>query len=163
MKTKISVSFSVSNYGADPRVVTRALLKKKDYKFKKGSNAGVLVVAPKHEIKNFSTLQLIAAQHACLDELDNLLDTGRGAKLVIDDVPAELVTAKRKTDGSVYNCILVDLGSKEAPHVRAFYLSDMQNQLIKLGAFVPEAEFTMIESDVIEDEDDGEETEEDSE
>ena len=145
MKTKIDVVFNVSNYGVDPKVTMRALLRKENAVYKKGSLAGALVIKPKYEIKRYETFQLIAANYGLLDELDQAANDGRGGtKLIIEGMPAECIHAIRK-DGSEYDAIIINFGSEENPHPRAFYLSDIQSELIK-KSFKPQAEFTLQEN-----------------
>ena len=156
MKTKIDVAFNVTNYGVDPKVTMRAYLRKKDAIYKKDSLAGVLVIKPKYELKRFETLQLIASNYNMLDELDNQANNAKGAiKLVIEGLPAECIHAIRK-DGTGYDAVIVNFGTEENPHPRAFYLSDIQSELIK-KSFKPQAEFTPQESPSLEEDLDDEE------
>lgn len=159
MKGKIDVTFTVSNYGADPRVVTRALLRKANTIYKKGSNAGALILNPKHEIAKFETLQLIAAKYNKLAELDQLLENSRGnAKLVIENMPAEFIRSKTK-EGREYYVVLVNFGTEKIPHVRGFYLSDMHVELLQTG-FKPLYDFDFQENPaLVEEDDEPEETE----
>ncbi len=160
MKTKIDVVFNVTNYGVDPKVTMRALLRKEKAVYKKGSLAGALVIKPKYEIKRYETFQLIASNYGLLDELDQASNDAKGGvKLTIEGMPAECIHAVRK-DGSEYDAIIINFGTEKNPHPRAFYLSDIQSELIQT-TFKPQAEFTVQENPV-EDEDD-EEDEEDKE
>lgn len=153
-KTKLDIMFNITNYGLDPKITMRALLRKANSTHKKGSISGALIVKPRHEIARYETFQMICAQYNKLDELDNAANEARGSiKLVIENIPAELVHAKRKNDDTEYDAILVNFGTEEAPHVRAFYLSDMQSQLIRNKQFVPQAEFS-VALDSFEDDDD---------
>lgn len=142
MKGKIEVLFTVSGFGADPKVTMRALLRKEGVNAQKGSLVGALVLKPKYEIKKYETFQLIACQNNMLDEIDNAAVQGRGTiKLVIDELDAEFIHSKRKSDGSEYDCVVVNLGTKDNPHPRTFYLSDIQSTLLQNG-FKPKYEFT---------------------
>lgn len=160
MKTKIDVAFNVSNYGVDPKVTMRAYLRKENANYKKGSLAGALVVKPGHEIKRYETFQLIASHYGLLDQLDNAANDAKGAiKLVIEDMPAECIHATRK-DGSEYDAIIVNFGTEKNPHPRAFYLSDIQSELISTS-FKPQAEFTRQDPPQLEEEEDEDEEEND--
>ncbi len=153
----IDCVFTISNYGADAKVVTRALLRKKGSNAKGTSISGALVLKPRHEIQKFETLQLIAANYKKLDALDEAALNPKGnIKLLIEKVPAEFIHAKRKTDDSEYDAVLINLGTKEAPHNRIFYLSDMQTELLSKG-FKPEYEFTYQEEPELEEEEETEE------
>ena len=160
MKTKIDVVFNVSNYGVDPKVTMRALLRKENAVYKKGSIAGALVIKPKYEIKRYETFQLIAANYGLLDELDQAANDGRGgAKLTIEGMPAECIHATRK-DGTEYDAIIVNFGTDKNPHPRAFYLSDIQSELIA-KSFKPQAEFTVQEAPELEEDEENDEEAED--
>lgn len=157
MQGKIDVVFTITNYGSDPKITMRALLKKKGVISKKGSIAGALLLKPYHELAKYETFQMIAANYKKLDELDQaVMDTRGSIKLVIEAMPAEFIHAKRKTDDSEYDAVLINLGTKDAPHNRIFYLSDMQTELLSKG-FKPEYEFTYQEEPELEEEDDTEE------
>lgn len=157
MQGKIDVIFTITNYGSDPKITMRALLKKKGVISKKGSIAGALLLKPYHELAKYETFQLIAVNYKKLDELDQaVMDTRGSIKLVIEAMPAEFIHAKRKTDGSEYDAVLINLGTKEAPHNRIFYLSDMQTELLSKG-FKPEYEFTYQEELELEEEEETEE------
>lgn len=158
MQGKIDVIYTITNYGSDPKITMRALLKKKGVISKKGSIAGALLLKPYHELAKYETFQLVAANYKKLDELDQAVTDVKGSiKLVIENMPAEyLEYAKRKTDGSEYDAVLINLGTKEAPHNRIFYLSDMQTELLSKG-FKPEYEFTYQEEPELEEEEETEE------
>ena len=161
MKGTIEVQFSISNYGPDPRVTTRAILRKK------GSNstgkAGCLIIKPKHEIKKFETLQLIASKYGKLNELDEQLSMTRGTpQITIKGVPAEFIHAKRKTDGSEYDAIVANFGTEETPHLRVFYLNDMHSELLK-KSFKSEYKFDLQEDFEEESDEEDDEDSEDSE
>lgn len=147
MKTKIDVIFNITNYGVDPKVTMRALLRKQGVVYKKGSLAGALIIKPKYEIKKYETFQLIASNYGLLDELDQAANNSNGSiKLTIENMPAECIHAVRK-DGTEYDAIIINFGSEEASHPRAFYLSDIQSKLI-WSTFKPQAEFTKVDNPV---------------
>lgn len=140
-KGKIDVVFNVTSYGSDPKVLMRAMLRKEGSNAKGASNAGTLVLKPRHEIKKFETFQLIPANYKKLDELDQAANEAKGnIKLVIENVPAEFIHSTRQSDGSEYDAVLVNLGTEKAPHMRVFYLSDMQSELLQKG-FKPKYKF----------------------
>lgn len=154
---KIDVCFTITNYGSDPKIASRALLRKEGAIVKNGSIGGSLLVKPAHEIKKYETFQLIAANYNKLDDLDNAANNATGTiKLVIENMPAEFIHAKRKSDGSEYDAILINFGTKNAPHMRIFYLSDIQSELIQ-KAFKPAYEFTKQETPLLEEDEDNEE------
>lgn len=96
-KGTIDCVFTISNYGADAKVVTRALLRKQGSVAKGASISGALVLKPRYEIKKFETLQIIAANFGKLDALDDAaIDPKGNIKLVIENVPAEFIHSKRK-------------------------------------------------------------------
>lgn len=159
-KGKIDVVFNITAYGADPKITMRALLKKQNANSKKGSIAGALLLKPYHEISKYETFQMIASNYGKLDELDEATNAARGnIKLTIQNMPAEFIHAKRKSDGQDYDAVLINLGTTKAPHVRIFYLSDMQSELMKTG-FVPEYSFDIQEEPIEVEEEQEEEGEE---
>ena len=148
----INCVFTIQNYGADARVTTRCLLRKEGSNAKGASISGALVVKPRYEIKKFETFQLICANFNKLDALDEAaLDPKGNIKLCIEDVPAEFIHSKRKSDGQEVDMVLVNFGTEKAPHVRSFYLSDMQSELLQKG-FKPKYKFDVVEEPQIDEE-----------
>lgn len=144
-KTKIDLLFSIQNFGIDPKVTMRALLRRANSTSRKGTVGDALIVKPKYEIARYETFQYTCSNYNKLDELFRLSVEGKNTiKMCIENMPAELIHSKRK-DGSEYDAILVNLGTEDSPHIRAFYLSDLQSQLIKKKKFVPGAEFSLVE------------------
>ena len=155
MKTKMDVVFNITNYGVDPKVTMRALLRKKDMVYKKGSIAGALIIKPKYEIKKYETFQLIASNYGLLDELDQAANSSNGSiKLTIENMPADCIHAVRR-DGTEYDAIIINFGTEDNPHPRAFYLSDIQSKLI-WSTFKPQAEFTKVDNPVEDEEENAE-------
>lgn len=145
MKGKIEVVFTITGFGADPKVTMRALLRKEGINAKKGSLAGALVLKPKYEIKKYETFQLIASQNGMLDDIDEAVLEGKGTiKLCIDGLDADFIKSTRRSDGSEYHAVVVNLGTKSSPHPRAFYLSDIQSELVKTS-FKSKYDFTQVE------------------
>lgn len=152
----IDAVFTIANYGADARVTTRCLLRKQGSNAKGASISGALVIKPRYEIKKFETLQLIAMNFNKLDALDEAaMDPKGNIKLVIENVPAEFIHTKRKSDGTEVDMVLVNFGTEKVPHVRSFYLSDMHSELLAKG-FKPKYKFDVVEEPVIDEETDDE-------
>ena len=157
-KGKIDVVFNITNYGVDPKITMRAMLKKANSNLTKGSLAGTLVLKPKHEIAKFETLQLILLNHNMLDELDEAISQSRGSiKVTLPNLDARFIHAKRKDEDSEYDAVLVNFGREDEPHIRIFYLSNMQSQLLKKG-FNPKYTFD-VEDNYLEEDDEEEQNE----
>ena len=69
-------------------------------------------------------------------------------------MPAECIHAVRK-DGTEYDAIIINFGTEDNPHPRAFYLSDIQSKLI-WSTFKPQAEFTKVDNPVEDEEENAE-------
>lgn len=158
MNGKCSVVFTISEFNGDPQVTTRCLVRRANSVIKKNSNNNALIVKPKHEIKRLETVQYILALHNKLNELD-AVDKAT-TKVRVDNLDAEFIHAKRKDSDEYYDLVIINMGTKEVPIMRNFYLSDTQSGLIRTPGFKPEYEFTLTERPV---EDDAEEDSEDEE
>ena len=156
MKGKCSVVFTISEFNGDPQITVRCLVRRANSVIKKNSNNNALIVKPKYEVKRLETVQYILALHNKLNELD-VIDKAT-TKVRVDNLDAEFIHAKRKDSDEYYDLVVVNLGTKEVPIMRNFYLSDTQSGLISTPGFKPEYEFTLSEL-VVEETDQDEETE----
>ena len=156
MKGKCSVVFTISEFNGDPQITARCLVRRANSVIKKNSNNNALIVKPKYEVKRLETVQYILALHNKLNELD-AIDKAT-TKVRVDNLDAEFIHAKRKDSDEYYDLVVVNLGTKEVPIMRNFYLSDTQSGLISTPWFKPEYEFTLSEL-VVEETDQDEETE----
>ena len=156
MKGKCSVVFTISEFNGDPQITARCLVRRANSVIKKNSNNNALIVKPKYEVKRLETVQYILALHNKLNELD-AIDKAT-TKVRVDNLDAEFIHAKRKDSDEYYDLVVVNLGTKEVPIMRNFYLSDTQSGLISTPGFKPEYEFTLSELEV-EETDQDEETE----
>ena len=155
MKGKCSVVFTISEFNGDPQITARCLVRRANSVIKKNSNNNALIVKPKYEVKRLETVQYILALHNKLNELD-AIDKAT-TKVRVDNLDAEFIHAKRKDSDEYYDLVVVNLGTKEVPIMRNFYLSDTQSGLIITPGFKPEYEFTLSEL-VVEETDQDEET-----
>ena len=156
MVGKTSVVFTISEFNGDPQITVRCLVRRANSVIKKNSNNNALIVKPKYEVKRLETVQYILALHNKLNELD-AVDKAT-TKIRVDNLDAEFIHAKRKDSDEYYDLVVVNLGTKEVPIMRNFYLSDTQSGLISTPGFKPEYEFTLSEL-VVEETDQDEETE----
>lgn len=156
MKGKCSVVFTISEFNGDPQITARCLVRRANSVIKKNSNNNALIVKPKYEVKRLETVQYILALHNKLNELD-AIDKAT-TKVRVDNLDAEFIHAKRKDSDEYYDLVVVNLGTKEVPIMRNFYLSDTQSGLISTPGFKPEYEFTLSEL-VVEETEQDEETE----
>ena len=157
MKGKCSVVFTISEFNGDPQITVRCLVRRANSVIKKNSNNNALIVKPKHEVKRLETVQYILALHNKLNELD-AIDKAT-TKVRVDNLDAEFIHAKRKDFDEYYDLVVVNLGTKEVPIMRNFYLSNIQSGLISTPGFTPEYEFTYVETTLDEEVEDSEDNE----
>ena len=157
MKGKCSVVFTISEFNGDPQITVRCLVRRANSVIKKNSNNNALIVKPKHEVKRLETVQYILALHNKLNELDTVDKST--TKVRVDNLDAEFIHAKRKDFDEYYDLVVVNLGTKEVPIMRNFYLSNIQSGLISTPGFTPEYEFTYVEATLDEEVDDSEDNE----
>lgn len=91
------------------------------------------------EIK-FDTVQYLASIHNQLPDLDN-----KGG-ILFKDLDCDYIYAKRRNSEEYYHALIINLGTKLLPMVRAFYLSSMQVQTLK--AMKLEFNFTKTEFEI---------------
>ena len=159
-KGKIDVLFSIQSYGLDPKLTMRALLRKEGSTARGSQIQGTLLVKPKHEIKKYETFQLIAAKYNKLDALDEAIADSKGnVKICLEGLPAEFIHSKRKSDGTEYDVIIVNFGTDKVPHLRSFYLSDMQSELLN-SSFKSKYQFDVQEDPNADEQEEDEDSEE---
>ena len=155
MKGKVTIVFAISEHGNEAQITSRALVRRAGSVMKKNSTNNALTARPKYDIKRVDTVQYILALHKKLNELDN--SDKNVTKVRIDNLDAEFISTKSHTTGMPYDAVIVNLGTKEEPIMRRYYLSSNQSKLIRMAEFKPEYDFTFVENLI------DEEAEEDSE
>ena len=155
MKGKVTIVFAISEHGNEAQITSRALVRRAGSVMKKNSTNNALTARPKYDIKRVDTVQYILALHNKFNELDN--SDKNVTKVRIDNLDAEFISTTSHRTGLPYDVVIVNLGTKEEPIMRRYYLSGNQSKLIKMATFKPEYEFTYVENLM------DEETEEDSE
>ncbi len=125
MEGKITVKCSIAkDFSGELVVRSRAIVKNLKTTSAFGKNYGDLQVKPKYEIK-FDTLQYLASLH---NQMQNLDDKGG---IVFENLEASYYYAKKLNSDEIYYAIRVNLGTKENPMPRTFYLSAMQQETLK--------------------------------
>ena len=149
MKGLINVKFTIGkdfNTGDNVVTTTAKILNKDSINAYSKKDLGSISVKSKYPVK-FETLQVLAAKKNMLAHLED-----KGG-MTFKECPAEYIYAKALNEDRYYHAIVVDLGTKDFPVKRTFYLTSMQE--LYLATFTPEYEFTETER-VINDQDEQE-------
>lgn len=144
MKGKVTVVFAISENGNEAQITSRALVRRAGSVMKKNSTNNALTARPKHDIKRVDTVQYILALHKKLNELDN--SDKNITKVRVDNLDAEFISTTSRATGMLYDAVIVNLGTKEEPIMRRYYLSSNQSKLIRKPEFRPEYDFTYVEN-----------------
>ena len=138
MKGKINVKCVIGkefNTG-DFTVTTSAVIENKEGNVNFGKGYANVVIHPRYDL-SFETLQIIAAKKNMLSHLED-----KGG-ITFKDCPAEFIYAKAQNEDRWYHAVIVELGTKDYPVKRTFYLN--QKNEFYLSLFTPEYEFTKTE------------------
>lgn len=122
----------------DLYVTTTCKIENKESKYHTKKNLSSIVLKSKYEIR-FDMLQVLAANHNMIDRLED-----KGG-IVFPDCPADFIYQENE-DGSHYYLVLVDLGTKDMPYLRSFYLSKSNELYLK--AFNPVYQFTKTDKQI---------------
>lgn len=139
MKGKINVTCVIGkefNTG-DLVVTTKATIENKEGNVNFGKGFANINIKPKYAL-SFETLQIIAAKKNMLSHLED-----KGG-IIFKDCPAEFIYAKAQNEDRWYHAVIIDLGTKEYPVKRTFYLSPKNEYYLSL--FNPGIEFTKTEN-----------------
>lgn len=153
MKGKIDVSCVINLRSVRFDVKTHALIRNMNSSNKFGAPIDTLRVEPKHPLR-LDIVQYLAAIHNKTNELNN-----NDGKITFRNLDCEFIYAKRKGTEEIYFALIVNLGTKEKPMIRAFYLTTYQVDILE--TYKLEHEFSLSELDYKsqdeEDEDDNQE------
>lgn len=149
MKGKIDVNCVISKeFSGELAIKSQAIIRNLNTTSTFGKNYGNLRVKPKHELK-FDTVQYLASIHNQLNELDN-----KGG-IIFKDLECDFIYAKQKNRDEFYHALIINLGTKDKPMMRTFYLTTMQVET--LSAMKLEFKFTKTDFEIDDEESDTEE------
>lgn len=145
MKGFIDVRFVIGKeiQTGEQKVTTFCIIPNLDTPYHTKKDLSSIYVKMRHEI-SFGKLQVLAARHKKLDRLED-----KGG-FTLPNCPAEYIYGERE-DGSHYYLVLADIGTKEKPMLRSFYLSKDNEDYLE--DFKLQYEFTKSETPIVEEND----------